>query len=673
MPSAITALVRSMPAKEPATKPRELSGLGHGAGDDAVHQRDREDDQHQRSHSRRSCSALWRRPSGSSQARIAIAPTSATTTIASQPQAERADADLEVEIEQPQRERRQGERHGEVGDQRDQQRQRTSSRRNAAVVAAEMTVGAMALRQSAATRPGQIGISAPERPDHQRHGDQRCRRQCQRERRPRAAAPAPAASRCASGRASAAGWRAGRPAAARPRRGPGTRCRPATKTAAMRSHVPPSAAERDPAGPLPAHYHRLECAMLLRTLLAVLLLGTVPALRAARAGARLHRRRHGARGSSSLDVVYRCRATPAALVRAGGRAHDALPRATSPGGRDRSGERPGRGALSLRSRRALRAPSNSPSEGIQRGKGVLAPLGAWLLEPRGYQTRPDHRHPRAHAGRAWSSPAACRKVGDAWRLAGATVRFAGYTAIGSSSCTSCRCRRSAACGPRGQARRRRPCCGWRCSTASARATRPAIVDWVKRTAEAEANYWHGFTADQMLVGLVPMPRSGVGFGRTQPGGGVTIMVEVGDDDRPRRLFNDWVLVHELIHSGMPFIRGRGTWFMEGSATYIEPIIRARAGWKTEEEVWQRVGDDMPQGERRVRARPAQAARPRELLGRRDLHAAGRPRHPPRQQRRQGAGGLPRPARCGAGWAARDRVGIDAYAAGLRRARPAPSR
>ena len=50
----------------------------------------------------------------------------------------------------------------------------------------------------------------------------------------------------------------------------------------------------------------------------------------------------------------------------------------------------------------------------------------------------------------------------------------------------------------------------------------------KRTAEAEANYWHGFTAPEMLVGLVPMPRSGVGFGRTQPGGGVTIMVEVGE-------------------------------------------------------------------------------------------------------------------------------------------------
>src|SRR4029453_7697433 len=103
------------------------------------------------------------------------------------------------------------------------------------------------------------------------------------------------------------------------------------------------------------------------------------------------------------------------------------------------------------------------------------------------------------------------------------------------------------------------------------------------------------TADEMLVGLVPQPRPGVGFGRTQPGGGVTIMIEVGEHIDQRRMFNGWVLVHELIHSGMPFIRGRATWFMEASATYVEPIIRARAGWKTEEEVWREWVTDMPQG------------------------------------------------------------------------------
>jgi hypothetical protein len=87
----------------------------------------------------------------------------------------------------------------------------------------------------------------------------------------------------------------------------------------------------------------------------------------------------------------------------------------------------------------------------------------------------------------------------------------------------------------------------------------------------------------------------VGYGRTVSGGGATVMVEVGSAVEPRRLFNDWVLVHELIHTGMPYVRGRGTWLMEGAATYIEPIIRARAGWKTEEEVWKEWVDNMPRG------------------------------------------------------------------------------
>src|SRR6202008_1627127 len=101
-------------------------------------------------------------------------------------------------------------------------------------------------------------------------------------------------------------------------------------------------------------------------------------------------------------------------------------------------------------------------------------------------------------------------------------------------------------------------------------------------------------ARQMLVGLVPMQRPGVGYGRTVSGGGATVMVEDGASVEQRRLFNDWVLVHELVHTGMPYVRG-GTWLMEGAATYIEPIIRARAGWKTEEEVWKEWVDNMPRG------------------------------------------------------------------------------
>jgi predicted metalloprotease with PDZ domain len=54
-------------------------------------------------------------------------------------------------------------------------------------------------------------------------------------------------------------------------------------------------------------------------------------------------------------------------------------------------------------------------------------------------------------------------------------------------------------------------------------------------------------------------------------------------------------VHELIHTGMPYLMGHASWFMEGAATYVEPILRARAGWKTEAEVWREWIQQMPQG------------------------------------------------------------------------------
>jgi hypothetical protein len=331
--------------------------------------------------------------------------------------------------------------------------------------------------------------------------------------------------------------------------------------------------------------------MLPRALLALLLLGTAPALAQSvpvpapdcTVDVVLHE-------ALTVDVAYHCRsARPLSFVPEGERAQPFLGNFT-----------PGRieavnGVVETRYRFDLGGYAraiDTPAEGIQRGKGVLMPIGGWLLEPRGFQRLPviDIRV-RTPDGMAFSS--GLPKVGDAWRLAGATVHFAGYTALGRFDLHELVVPAPGSLRP-GQPKKD-AVLRLALLEGFTGSSRKAIVDWVQRTAEAEANYWHGFTAPEMLVGLVPMPRSGVGFGRTQPAGGVTIMVEVAETIDSRRLFKDWVLVHELVHSGMPFIRGRSTWFMEGSATYIEPIIRARAGWKTEEAVWKEWVMNMPQG------------------------------------------------------------------------------
>ena len=240
---------------------------------------------------------------------------------------------------------------------------------------------------------------------------------------------------------------------------------------------------------------------------------------------------------------------------------------------------------------------DSTSLAVQRGNGVLAILGSWLLEPQGYDRAPTIDI-RMTTGPGLVFATGLPKVGDAWRLSGAPVRHRGLHGAGTTDLSRARRSRAgiAAAGPSPNQSRADAVLRVAILDGVGESARADLFDWVERTAQAQSNYWQGFTAKQALLGLVPVThRRGVGYGRSVPGGGVTVMVEVGTDVDRRRLFDDWVLTHELIHTGMPFIRRGGTWFMEGAATYVEPIIRARAGWKTEEEVWREWVDNMPKG------------------------------------------------------------------------------
>lgn len=62
------------------------------------------------------------------------------------------------------------------------------------------------------------------------------------------------------------------------------------------------------------------------------------------------------------------------------------------------------------------------------GTGVLATLGSWLREPRGYK-RPPIIDIRMTSGPGLAFATRLPKAGDVWRPAGTTARFAGYTAL----------------------------------------------------------------------------------------------------------------------------------------------------------------------------------------------------------------------------------------------------
>jgi hypothetical protein len=121
-----------------------------------------------------------------------------------------------------------------------------------------------------------------------------------------------------------------------------------------------------------------------------------------------------------------------------------------------------------------------------------------------------------------------------------------------------------------------------------------IVPWIADTASQVASYYGGFPVDRLLIAVVDGEGAGIEYGRVIAGGGATMLLVIGREARLEDLYGEWVLVHEMLHLGMPFLPD-GFWFMEGLATYAEPIIRARAGWRSERSVWNEFARDMPRG------------------------------------------------------------------------------
>ncbi|HEY1382795.1 MAG TPA: hypothetical protein VGF43_04225 [Dongiaceae bacterium] len=125
---------------------------------------------------------------------------------------------------------------------------------------------------------------------------------------------------------------------------------------------------------------------------------------------------------------------------------------------------------------------------------------------------------------------------------------------------------------------------------------PKQIDaWVSAIAESNRRFWARSPTKGGLVVLVPSPRDGVPFGRVLSLGGAVLTVLVGKDATTKQLYDDWVLVHEFIHLGSPLMRDTGAWLNEGFATFYEPVLRTRAGWKSEDEVWREWISSMPRG------------------------------------------------------------------------------
>jgi len=110
--------------------------------------------------------------------------------------------------------------------------------------------------------------------------------------------------------------------------------------------------------------------------------------------------------------------------------------------------------------------------------------------------------------------------------------------------------------------------------------------WVEVRAEAVAAFLGGFPVERLDMRLQARMGSKVGFGHVFiEGGEPNMRMNIGRGITETALDEDWVLVHELIHFAIPMLADEHRWFDEGTATYLEPLIRARMGNVDERYVW----------------------------------------------------------------------------------------
>jgi hypothetical protein len=125
--------------------------------------------------------------------------------------------------------------------------------------------------------------------------------------------------------------------------------------------------------------------------------------------------------------------------------------------------------------------------------------------------------------------------------------------------------------------------------------RKLVLGWVTSSARAVTVYYGQFPISQLQVRIRFFEGRDVRGGRTTGWDGASITISVGRASTASDFADDWVLTHEMVHLAFPSVPEEHHWIEEGSATYIEPIARARAGDLSPEKVWGDLIDGLPKG------------------------------------------------------------------------------
>lgn len=132
--------------------------------------------------------------------------------------------------------------------------------------------------------------------------------------------------------------------------------------------------------------------------------------------------------------------------------------------------------------------------------------------------------------------------------------------------------------------------------------RPALVSqgdlvaWVESAARAVAAYYETFPVERVVLTIHGGGPGRISSGRTLGVRGLArIAIGVGDAATPADLKTNWELVHEMVHLAFPSMEGHA-WIEEGLATYVEPLVRARAGLAPADDIWKWLVWGLPRGQ-----------------------------------------------------------------------------
>jgi hypothetical protein len=123
-----------------------------------------------------------------------------------------------------------------------------------------------------------------------------------------------------------------------------------------------------------------------------------------------------------------------------------------------------------------------------------------------------------------------------------------------------------------------------------------VKQWVSTAVDAITSYYGRPFTDRVLVIVMPgspgSPTRGVTLGDAGP----AVLIRAAPGLTAAGTRDDWVMTHELLHVSLPSLGREHAWLSEGIATYVEPIVRARAGLVTPEKFWGDLAEGLPQGE-----------------------------------------------------------------------------